>query len=115
MLDTVFYDSQKSLFKKIKTTIPPESLKYLEQVQQTLHVGIKPFKDYAKFRGIIDRVNEAALKKRTVEIVYYTMSRKKETRRRMGPIPGLVFQFHLLSDRGEAKKTGIERQQRPRK
>jgi len=50
--NTVFYDSLGSLFKKTKTTIPPESLKYLEQVQQILHVGLKPYKDYAKFRGI---------------------------------------------------------------
>ena len=96
--DTVFYDSLESLFKKIKTTIPPESLKYLEQVQQTLHVGIKPFKDYAKFRGIIERVSDAAVKKRSIEIVYYTMSRKKESRRRVDPYRVWFFNgtFYLI-------------------
>jgi len=96
--DTVFYDSLESLFRKIKTTIPPESLKYLEQVQQTLHVGIKPFKDYAKFRGIIERVSDAAVKKRSIEIVYYTMSRKKESRRRVDPYRVWFFNgtFYLI-------------------
>ena len=96
--DTVFYDSLESLFKKIKTTIPPESLKYLEQVQQTLHVGIKPFKDYARFRGIIQRVSDAAVKKRSIEIVYYTMSRKKESRRRVDPYRVWFFNgtFYLI-------------------
>jgi predicted DNA-binding transcriptional regulator YafY len=96
--NTVFYDSLESLFKKIKTTIPPESLKYLEQVQQTLHVGIKSFKDYARFRGIIDRVTDAAVKKRSIEIVYYTMSRKKESRRRVDPYRVWFFNgtFYLI-------------------
>ena len=31
--DTVFYDSLESLFQKIKTTIPPESKKYLKNVE----------------------------------------------------------------------------------
>jgi len=30
---TVFYDSLESLFAKIKTTLPPESIKYLENVE----------------------------------------------------------------------------------
>jgi predicted DNA-binding transcriptional regulator YafY len=30
--DTVFYESLESLFRKIKTTLPPESVKYMEQV-----------------------------------------------------------------------------------
>lgn len=83
--DTVFYDSLESLFKKIKTTLPPESIKYLKTVEQTLHLGLKPFKEYGKFREIINRVHEAAIKKRSIEIVYYTMSRQKESRRKVDP------------------------------
>jgi len=83
--DTVFYDSLESLFKKVKTTLPPESVKYMEQVEQILHVGIKPYKEYAKFKEIINRVNEAAAAKQSVEIIYYTMSRKKETKRKVDP------------------------------
>ncbi|HDZ23089.1 MAG TPA: transcriptional regulator [Desulfobacteraceae bacterium] len=82
---TVFHDSLESLFRKIKTTLPPESLKYLQEVEQTLHLEIKPFKEYEKFREIINRVNDAAVRKKRVEIVYYTMSRKKETRRKVDP------------------------------
>ncbi|MBN1102624.1 MAG: WYL domain-containing protein, partial [Deltaproteobacteria bacterium] len=35
------------------------------------------------FRGIIERANDAAVKRKTVEIVYFTMSRKKESRRKV--------------------------------
>jgi len=43
--DTVFYDSLESLFQKIKTTLPPESIKYLKNVEQTLHLCMKPYKE----------------------------------------------------------------------
>jgi predicted DNA-binding transcriptional regulator YafY len=96
--DTVFYDSLESLFKKVKTTLPPESVKYMEQVEQILHVGLKPYKEYAKFKEIINRVNEAAAAKQSVEIIYYTMSRKKETKRKVDPYRIWFFNgtFYLI-------------------
>jgi predicted DNA-binding transcriptional regulator YafY len=96
--DTVFYDSLESLFKKIKTTLPPDSIKFLNTVEQTLHLGLKPFKKYGKFKEIINRVNEAAIKKHSIEIVYYTMSRKKESRRKVDPYRIWFFNgtFYLI-------------------
>jgi predicted DNA-binding transcriptional regulator YafY len=95
---TVFHDSLDSLSQKIKATLPPESMKYLKSVQQTLQVGIKPYKDYARFKEIINRVNEAALQKKSVEMVYYTMSRKKEGRRKVDPYRIWFFNgtFYLI-------------------
>jgi predicted DNA-binding transcriptional regulator YafY len=96
--ETAFHDSLESLFKKVKTTLPPESVKYLGRVEQTLHVGIKPYKHYGKFREIIDRVNEAAAGKKSIEIAYYTMSRKKETTRKVDPYRIWFFNgtFYLI-------------------
>jgi len=82
---TVFYDSLESLFQKVKTTLPPESKKFIKNVEQTLHLGMKPYKQYSKFKEIINRVNDAAIKKKSIEIVYYTMSRKKESKRKVDP------------------------------
>ena len=95
---TVFYDSLESLFQKVRTTLPPESKKYLKNVEQTLHLGLKPFKEYSKFKEIINRVNEAAIKKLSIEIVYYTMSRKKESRRKVDPYKVWFFNgtFYLI-------------------
>jgi len=39
--NTVFHESLESLFEKIKTTIPAESKKYLNTVQQTFQVTLK--------------------------------------------------------------------------
>jgi len=83
--DTVFYDSLESLFQKVKTTLPPESVKYLKNVEQTLHMGLKPYKEYGKFKEIINRVNDAAINRKSIEMAYYTMSRKKETKRKVDP------------------------------
>ncbi|SPD75253.1 Helix-turn-helix type 11 domain protein [uncultured Desulfobacterium sp.] len=96
--ETVFYDSLESLFKKVKTTIPPDSLTYLKNVEQTLHVGLKPYKQYSNFKEIINRVTDAAVNKKSVDIVYFTQSRKKESRRRVDPYRIWFFNgtFYLI-------------------
>ena len=112
--DTVFYDSLESLFQKIKTTIPPESKKYLKNVEQILHVGLKPYKEYSKFKEIINRVNEATQKKKSIDIVYYTMSRKKESKRKVDPYSIWFFNgtFYLIGKchlRGEVRIFALDR------
>ena len=97
--DTPFYDSLESLFQKIKTTLPPESIKYLENIEQTLHLGVKPYKEYGKFRGILNQVNEAAINHKSIEIVYFTMSRKEESRRRVDPYRIWFFKRDFLRNR----------------
>ena len=83
VLQTIFgHDSLESLFQKVKTTLPPEAHKYLNNIEQTLQVGLKPYKDYGRFKEIITQVNDAAVNKRTIEIVYFTMSRKRNPNER---------------------------------
>jgi predicted DNA-binding transcriptional regulator YafY len=66
-------------------TLPPESRKYLKNVEQSLKVGPRPYKPYSKFKKFIEQINEAVINRRVINIVYYTMSRKKETRRKVAP------------------------------
>jgi predicted DNA-binding transcriptional regulator YafY len=96
--DTAFYESLESLLQKVKTTLPPESIKYLNNVEQTLQLAIKPYKDYGRFKEILNRVTDAALNRKTIEIVYYTMSSKKETRRKVDPYRVWFFNgtFYLI-------------------
>jgi predicted DNA-binding transcriptional regulator YafY len=95
---TIFYDSLESLFRKVKTTLPPESKKFIKNVEQILHLGIRPYTQYSKFREIINRVNDAAINKRSIEMVYYTMSRKKESKRKVNPYKIWFFNgtFYLI-------------------
>ena len=89
--NTAFHESLESLFEKIKTTIPAESKKYLDTVQQTFQVSLKQFKEYGKYREILNTIKDAALNRKTVEMVYFTMGRKKKVRRRVDPYRILFF------------------------
>lgn len=82
---TVFFDSLESAFQKIETTIPPQALTYLDRVRSTFQVGINPYKDYRRYRNIIDKINQAALEKRRIEILYLPIRSKKETHRKIDP------------------------------
>ena len=64
--------------------------------------GGQSSRDRQNFQEILNRVNDAAIKRKSIEIVYYTMSRKKETRRRVDPHRSSLFftrrkAFELLS------------------
>ena len=112
--DMVFYDSLESLFQKVKTTLPPESIKYLKNVEQTLHLGMKPYKEYSKFKELLNRVNDAAINRKMIEIVYYTMSRKKESRRRVDPyriwfFNGTFYVIGLCHMRNEVRIFALDR------
>jgi predicted DNA-binding transcriptional regulator YafY len=102
---TVFYDSLESLFQKVKTTLPPESKKFIDGVEQTLHIGMKPHNKYSKFKEILKQINDAAVQKKTIEIVYYTMSRQKESKRKVDPYKIWFFNgtFYVV---GFCQKTG---------
>jgi predicted DNA-binding transcriptional regulator YafY len=96
--DTAFYDSLESLLQKVRATLPPESIDYLDDIERALHLSMKPYKDYGQFKEILNRVTDAALNRKTIEIVYYTISRKKENRRRVDPYRVWFFDgtFYLI-------------------
>lgn len=83
--DTVFYESLDELFRKVRSTLPQESLSYLRRMEQTFHIGFKPFKDYSAFKEVIKQINEAVLNLRVLEMRYYSMSSKRETTRKVDP------------------------------
>jgi predicted DNA-binding transcriptional regulator YafY len=112
--DTAFYESLESLLQKVRTTLPPESIKYLNNVEQTLHLAIKPYKDYGRFKEFLNRVTDAALNRKTIEIVYYTMSRRKETQRKVDPyrvwfLNGTFYLIGLCHMRNEVRIFALDR------
>ena len=82
---TTFYDSLETLFKKVRVTLPPHALAYLERVQSTFSIGIKPYKEYGKFKEIINQINQAVIESRSVEIMYHALKRKSQTLRKIDP------------------------------
>ncbi|MEJ2169041.1 MAG: transcriptional regulator [Desulfobacterales bacterium] len=100
--DTVFYDALISLFEKIKTTLPDEYIEYLGQVEKSLAVKSKPHTRYGQLRSIIDKISEAAIHKKYIQIDYYAMSRKKKARRKVAPYKIWFFDgtFYLIGHCG---------------
>ncbi|MGD9237746.1 MAG: transcriptional regulator [Desulfobacterales bacterium] len=100
--DTVFYESLESFFQKIKATLPAETIQYLEKIEQSLEVGSKPYKHYDHLRDVIDRISQATVDRQMIEIDYYTMSRKKRTRRKVAPYKIWLFDgaFYLVGNCG---------------
>ena len=94
----VFYDALESLSRKIRTTLPPETLNYVKKMEQTLDVGISPYKEYSRFSKIMGPVQDAAMNRKSIEMVYYSMRRKEETKRQVDPYRVWFFNgtFYLI-------------------
>ena len=100
--NSVFYESLESFFQKIKATLPAETIQYLENIEKSLEVGAKPYKRNDQLRDVIDRISQALVDRQMIEIDYYTMSRKKRTRRKVAPYKIWLFDgaFYLVGNCG---------------
>jgi len=96
--NTVFYDSLETLFQKIKATLPPEYLNYLSRIEKSLKVGLSSYKEYGELTEALNSLNEAVLNGKYIEMIYFTMSRKQETRRKVAPYKIWFFDgtFYLI-------------------
>ncbi|MEJ2730661.1 MAG: transcriptional regulator [Deltaproteobacteria bacterium] len=107
--ETVFYESLESFFQKIKATLTAETIQYLERIEQSFEVGAKPYKQYGELRDSIDRITMATIHRKIMEIDYFTMSRKEETRRKVAPYKIWFFDgaFYLVGKCGLRKDIRI--------
>ncbi len=98
--NTVYYESLQSFFRKVKATLPPATIDYLEKIEETLEVGSKPFKQFGQLRDWIEMISEAAIHRKIIEIDYFTMSRKEKTRRKVAPYKIWFFDgaFYLIGN-----------------
>lgn len=82
---TALYESLSTLFEKVKATLPPEYLGYLDKLAQSLEVGPRAHKPYRLFQKTLARVQTAAQEQRHVQMDYWSMSRQALTHRRVAP------------------------------
>ena len=97
--NTVFHESLESLFQKVKATLPPETDRYLETFRRTIKVGAQPHKHYGAFRETLDTVNQAIIGQQVLRMDYFTMSRKRKSRRKIAPYRLWFFDgtFYLIA------------------
>jgi predicted DNA-binding transcriptional regulator YafY len=98
--DTVFYESLESFFRKIKTTLPAEASEYLDRLEESLEVGSKPYKQQVQLQDFIDKISDASVQRKIIEIDYFTMSRKQKTQRKVAPYKIWFFDgaFYLIGN-----------------
>ena len=112
--NTIFHDSLASFFQKVKSTLPPDYINYLEQFEQSFIAGQKPYKQHGDYQKIINAVNQAIAEKRCIEIAYYTMSRNQETRRSVAPykmwfLDGTFYMIGFCQLRKEIRLFALDR------
>lgn len=97
--NTVFHDSLESLFQKVRATLPAETDRYLETFRRSVKVGFQPHKHYGAFRETLDRINQAVIAQKLLRIDYFTMSRKRRSRRNIAPYRLWFFDgtFYLIA------------------
>jgi predicted DNA-binding transcriptional regulator YafY len=82
---TAIYDSLAGLFEKVKATLPPGYIDYLDKLAKSLEVGVKAYKPYRHFQNILAQVNQATQEQLYIDIDYFSMGRRKSTKRRIAP------------------------------
>ena len=82
---TVFYDAIESLLSKIKATLPPAYVDYLDRIRNRVDAGPAPRKDYTRFGPIITELNRAILEDKKIRMTYFSMGRQKQSRRTVDP------------------------------
>ena len=95
---TLFYEALDSAFRKVRSTLPQESLRFLARVERSLGVSPGPHKAYGPFRESIAELGKAAMNSRVVEILYHALSSGKTTRRKVEPYKLWFFDgtFYLI-------------------
>ncbi|MBW2146141.1 MAG: WYL domain-containing transcriptional regulator [Deltaproteobacteria bacterium] len=111
---TAFFDSLESVFKKIRSTLPPKTLSFLERIQSAYHVGIKPYREYGQLREILNQINDATLHNRRIEMIYHPLRRKEETLRKVDPykvwfFDGTMYLIGHCHLRGEVRMFVMDR------
>jgi predicted DNA-binding transcriptional regulator YafY len=69
---TVFHDSIRSALHKIRVALGPEVGAFVERLGESFRVLPGPHKRYARYREVIQVLNEAVLGRRTVRMGYRT-------------------------------------------
>lgn len=81
---TVFQDSIESLFEKVTTSLPPETIRFIDNVAARLKIGFGPPK-YCAHGDIIERISVATGQKKRIEISYQAASTGQESKRKIDP------------------------------
>lgn len=82
---TALFDALSSLFDKVKATLPPAYIDYLEALSRRLAVGPRAHKPYRRFKETLEQVQAAVQSQHHLQLSYWSMHRQSMTQRRVAP------------------------------
>ena len=111
---TVFQASIESLFKKVKASLTPETLQYLEELSGRIKVNFGPGRTFSGFKDTVKCISDATAKRNRVEIIYRAASTARTTHRKVDPFQVLAMNggFYLIGFchvRREVRTFAVER------
>jgi len=110
---TYLYDSLEALFKKVRSTLPPQTIAYLDGLQSVYQVGIKPYNEYGPIREILHQVSQAAEKRLRIEMVYNPLHNKESCRKvdpyRVWFFEGILYLIGFCHLRREVRMFVLDR------
>jgi len=111
---TVFHDSIRSALAKIRAGLGPDLGEYLARLGASFRVLPGPHKNYARFRDVIQTLNDAVLERTTVHISYRTGRTGAVSARRLDPFrvwyrSGGLYVVGLDHKSGEVRTFAVDR------
>jgi len=111
---TVFGESMKSLFDKVRAALPPETLGFLDRVKARYRMGGTPCKNYQRYREIVGQVNQAVLDGRSIEIAYHALQGDAPSLRKVDPYKiwfydGTIYIIGMCHLRAEIRTFVLDR------
>lgn len=82
---TFFHASIQSVLKKVKASLSPETLRYVDGISGKLTANFGPARTFSGLKETIKAVTEAATQQRRLEIIYRAASTAKVTQRKVDP------------------------------
>jgi predicted DNA-binding transcriptional regulator YafY len=114
MKGTVFYQSVETLFEKVQSTLPPQTMAFLDRIKEIFNMEIRPYKDYSKFTDAINQINQAAMECRRIKIVYRSLGSKRDSFRKIDPykirfFEGTIYVIAFCHLRNEIRTFVVDR------
>ena len=83
--DTVFHSAIETLFEKIKSTLPEETHRYLDDMESTIEIGPAPHHASSQAAERMDTIHRAIAGNQCLDIVYAGPKRAGSTTRTVAP------------------------------
>ncbi|GEM_PF-4208036 len=111
---TFLTDAIQSIYQKIKANLPTKSKEYLALLQQTIQIGMPPYKIYKAHRSRIDPIQRAIETGKTIELRYAPLRTGRAATRAVNPYRlwhygGMLYLIGYCHGRKDVRTFAIDR------